>query len=237
MFVWLSDGPASWLACEKLKGWTEYGNFLSNFFIPAMVIGTIDHYPFCTAFSGLVLVWGLQGRQEAKLHFPAHFSTYQDDLDLLDLTWRMPLDSLWNKGPQQHPSSELDSGWSSLAQPTFSRRLLSRHWCFSAKSALGDRPYPSLVDSSHGLAWWCWMQAFVACGLSKPTCAFWSLSQLGFVSSCPTVVRLRQLQSIWCWECSWGICWYWFTYSRETTAVVLIVRREKKKTKQKNKKV
>ena len=38
----------------------------------------------------------------------------------------MPLDSLWNKGPQQHPSSELDSGWSSLARPMLFRRLLSR---------------------------------------------------------------------------------------------------------------
>ena len=82
----------------------------------------------------------------------------------------MPLDSLWNKGPQQHPSSELDSGWSSLARPMLFRRLLSRHRCFSAKSASGDRPYASLADSSQGLAWLCWMQAFVACGLSNPTC-------------------------------------------------------------------
>ena len=57
------------------------------------------------------------------------------------LTWLMPLDSLWNKGPQQHPSSELDSGWSSLARPMLFRRPLSRHRCFSAKSAWGDRPY------------------------------------------------------------------------------------------------
>ena len=63
------------------------------------------------------------------------------------------------------------------------RRPLSRHRCFSAKSASGDRPYASLADSSQGLAWWCWMQAFVACGLSNPTCAFWSLSQLEFVSN------------------------------------------------------
>ena len=53
-----------------------------------------------------------------------------------------------------------------------------RHRCFSAKSASGDRPYASLADSSQGLAWWCWMQAFVACGLSNPTCASWSQSQL-----------------------------------------------------------
>ena len=93
------------------------------------------------------------------------------------------------------------------------RRPLFRHRCFSAKSASGNQPYVSLADSSQGLAWWCWMQAFVACGLSNPTCAFWSLSQLGFVSSCPTVVCLRQLQAVqmaqsvrhcklrltWCW--------------------------------------
>ena len=48
----------------------------------------------------------------------------------------MPLDSLWNKGPQQHLSSELDSGWSSLARPMLFRRLLSRHRCFSTNSAL-----------------------------------------------------------------------------------------------------
>ena len=77
-------------------------------------------------------------------------------------TWLMPLGSLWNKGLQQHPSSELDSGWSSLARPMLFRRLLSRHWCFSTKSALGFQPYASLADSSQGLAWWCWMQAFVA---------------------------------------------------------------------------
>ena len=115
----------------------------------------------------------------------------------------MPLDSFWNKGPQQHPSSELSSGWPSLARLMLFRRPLSRHRCFFAKSASGDRPYASLADSSQGLAWWCWMQAFVACGLSNPTCTFWSLSQLGFVSSCPAVVCLRQLQAIWYWECSW----------------------------------
>ena len=45
----------------------------------------------------------------------------------------MSLDSYWNKGPQQHPSSELDSGWSSLARPMLFRRPLSRHRCFSTE--------------------------------------------------------------------------------------------------------
>ena len=66
------------------------------------------------------------------------------------LTWLMPLDSLWNKGPQQHPSSELDSGWSSLARTMLFRRPLSQHRCFSPKSASGDWPYTSLADSSQG---------------------------------------------------------------------------------------
>ena len=47
----------------------------------------------------------------------------------------------------------------------------SQHRFFSAKPASGDRPYASVADSSQGLAWWCWMQAFIACGLSNPICS------------------------------------------------------------------
>ena len=48
----------------------------------------------------------------------------------------MPLHSLWNKGSQQHLSSELGSGWSSLARPHvvpaafISASVLLRQVCF-----------------------------------------------------------------------------------------------------------
>ena len=109
-------------------------------------------------------------------------------LDLLK-----PLRSLWNVGPQQLPSTGLGSGWSSLARPMWCRRLLSRHRCFAAKSASVDQPWAFPEDSTPGLALWCWIQAFVVCGLSSPICAFLSPFRWGSASPCSTALRLRQL--------------------------------------------
>ena len=81
------------------------------------------------------------------------------------------------------------------------RLPLFLHWCFSAKSASGDRPCASLADSSQGLAWWCWMQAFGACGLSNPTCVFCFLT---------TLLEIGGKQPCWparlYWQCSYCCC-------------------------------
>ena len=90
--------------------------------------------------------------QHTWVRFPLSpwiFLQAESYLDLLDLCLLIPGGT---KGPQQHPSSELDSGWSSLARPMLFRRPLSRHRCFSVKSASsGDRPYDLTWSHTSGL--------------------------------------------------------------------------------------
>ena len=98
----------------------------------------------------------------------------------------MPLDFLWNKGPQWHHSSECDSGWFSLARPMFFRQPLSRHWCFSAKTFVitppvndfSQREEKRMNAVSKSVKINSWAVLFTTCGTHvasnwRPICCMW----------------------------------------------------------------
>ena len=64
--------PAGWFEWQKLYRWTLHANFSANFFIHAMLIGTIDFYRFITL--SLTLTWAGHHKGSAEQNLLASFS-------------------------------------------------------------------------------------------------------------------------------------------------------------------